>query len=300
MSTNDSKESVLKLLDIKESNQLICYDFRVSLFVCALNSYRCNSILKPFPNLFINSFNNEKQFDFVKTLINEIPVLTQLNSEFKMSENSWKLIDWIMSFGSFRLNVKSFNSDEIKNILTAEQLSVKNYKPSIIFEVVSQPKKAFLSAKQEFGSFTAFHGSKVENFHSILHNGLINCLNQRDLYGSGTYLSAHISVAIEFSPFGFGFSKSLLGREISCVAVCEVVNHPSIKRNKSTNDLPNAYYVVQNDDFIHVSHILVYCKKQNQNSVSHNAISSTIYNHRPSLVIISLIFILIALGLKYS
>jgi hypothetical protein len=121
-----------------------------------------------------------------------------------MSENSWKLIDWIMSFGSFRLNVKPFNSDEvlifiklniwlifktifilffkIKNILTAEQLSVKNYMPSIIFEVVSQPKKAFLSAKQEFGSFTAFHGSKVENFHSILHNGLINCLNQVKLY----------------------------------------------------------------------------------------------------------------------
>jgi len=69
MSTNDSKESVLKLLDIKESNQLICYDFRVSLFVCALNSYRCNSILKPFPNLFINSFNNEKQFDFVVILL---------------------------------------------------------------------------------------------------------------------------------------------------------------------------------------------------------------------------------------
>ncbi len=69
MSTNDSKQSVLKLLDIKESKELICYDFRVSLFVCALNSYRCDSILKPFPNLFINSFNNEKQFDFVVILV---------------------------------------------------------------------------------------------------------------------------------------------------------------------------------------------------------------------------------------
>jgi hypothetical protein len=73
MSTNDSsntsKESVLELLDIKKSNELICYDFRVSLFVCALNSYRCDSILKPFPNLFINSSNNEKQFDFVVILL---------------------------------------------------------------------------------------------------------------------------------------------------------------------------------------------------------------------------------------
>ncbi len=66
MSTNEWKSSVMKLLlDKKESNNLIAYDFRVSLFVSALNSYRCDSVLKPFPNHYINSDNNEKQFDFV-------------------------------------------------------------------------------------------------------------------------------------------------------------------------------------------------------------------------------------------
>ena len=46
----------------------------------------------------------------------------------------------------------------------------------------------------------AFHGSKPENFYSILQHGLVNCLNKRDLFGSGTYLSTEIDVALSFAP----------------------------------------------------------------------------------------------------
>ena len=46
----------------------------------------------------------------------------------------------------------------------------------------------------------AFHGSKPENFYSILQHGLINSLNKRNLYGEGTYLSTEIDVALNFAP----------------------------------------------------------------------------------------------------
>jgi len=138
MSTNDSKSSVLELLD-KRYNKLIAYDFTVSLFVSALNSYRCDSVLKPFPNQYINSDNNEKQFDFLviilqlsfnhllinsnfifflpfrhkKTLIDPIPVLSKLNSNYEMSDNCWQLLNWIMTCGSVQLIQKPFNSEEV-------------------------------------------------------------------------------------------------------------------------------------------------------------------------------------------
>lgn len=53
-----------------------------------------------------------------------------------------------------------------------------NYKPDYVFEIVCPRKERFVEAKNTYGSFFAFHGSKIENFHSILHNGLINCLNK--------------------------------------------------------------------------------------------------------------------------
>ena len=44
-----------------------------------------------------------------------------------------------------------------------------------------------------------FHGSKPENFFSILQHGLVNNLNKRDVFGVGTYLSTEIEVALQFA-----------------------------------------------------------------------------------------------------
>ncbi|CAG2183898.1 unnamed protein product [Oppiella nova] len=76
-------------------------------------------------------------------------------------------------------------------------------------------------------------------------------------------MSSQLSVAIEFSPFGRGWNKSSLGKEISCVVVAEVTLRITVVVIKQlshclidSNGVPNAYYVVTNDDMINVSHIL--------------------------------------------
>lgn len=75
----------------------------------------------------------------------------------------------------------------------------------------------------------------MENFHSILHNGLIYSLNKRSMLGIGTYFSSKIEVAILFSPFGANnFKGSRLGKKLSCVAMCEIIDHPDIEA-KSNN-----------------------------------------------------------------
>jgi hypothetical protein len=52
---------------------------------------------------------------------------------------------------------------------------------------------------------------------------------QTSLFGEGTYLTSDLSLALIYSPHGHGWQHSLLGPILSCVAVCEVIDHPDVK-----------------------------------------------------------------------
>lgn len=53
---------------------------------------------------------------------------------------------------------------------------------------------------------------------------------QTSLYGEGTYLSTEPTVAREFSPWSnTGWKYSVMGDRMSILALCEVVDHPSVK-----------------------------------------------------------------------
>lgn len=49
------------------------------------------------------------------------------------------------------------------------------------------------------------------------------------MFGEGTYLSADLSVCFPYAPSGKGWDKSLLGSTLSCIAVCEIIDDPSVK-----------------------------------------------------------------------
>lgn len=65
MEPNDDQDK-MNTLDLlqrcKSRSTFLPLDLKMSLFSAALHSYRCDSILKPFPNKFITS-NKEKLFD---------------------------------------------------------------------------------------------------------------------------------------------------------------------------------------------------------------------------------------------
>lgn len=52
---------------------------------------------------------------------------------------------------------------------------------------------------------------------------------QNALFGKGIYLSSEISVSLPYSPTGHGWGKSVVGTQLSCIAVCELVDHPDVK-----------------------------------------------------------------------
>lgn len=57
---------------------------------------------------------------------------------------------------------------------------------------------------------------------------LFVCL-QVGVFGEGTYLSGELSVSLHYSPMGRSWERSSLGDKLSCVAVCEMIDDPSVK-----------------------------------------------------------------------
>lgn len=52
---------------------------------------------------------------------------------------------------------------------------------------------------------------------------------QNSVFGEGTYLTSDLSMAVLYSPHSSGWKESLLGPLLSCVALCEVIDHPDVK-----------------------------------------------------------------------
>nr|KAF6393173.1 poly(ADP-ribose) polymerase family member 16 [Pipistrellus kuhlii] len=106
------------------------------------------------------------------------------------------------------------------------------------------------------------------------------------LFGEGTYLTSDLSLALLYSPHGYGWQRSLLGPVLSCVAVCEVIDHPDVKcqtkkkdskeidrrrariKHSEGGDIPPKYFVVTNNQLLRVKYLLVYSQKQAKSRAS--------------------------------
>lgn len=143
-----------------------------------------------------------------------------------------------------------FQFDELVSKVSGSSISssTQSEKPQFIFELEYNDEQEikFQNTIGSHGVMLAYHGSSVENFHSIIHNGLLNLFNkvfpvnrlnnkliflspyQTSAFGEGTYLSTELSVCLNWSPNGALWPHSLLPHTVSCVAVCEVVSHPSV------------------------------------------------------------------------
>ena len=53
-------------------------------------------------------------------------------------------------------------------------------RPQLIFELCysTESEEKFKKLSSPYGTFIGYHGSRVENFHSIMHNGLLSHFNK--------------------------------------------------------------------------------------------------------------------------
>ncbi|XP_005990180.1 protein mono-ADP-ribosyltransferase PARP16 [Latimeria chalumnae] len=259
---------------------LLAADLKCSLFVSALQSYKRDSVLRPFPSAYLSE--DSKDFDGLLADTNTLPSLKELlRSGTERDKKALELLSWILSSKS--LTVKSVKKEEYEKIQELTGFTNSSVpSPDFLFEVMycDQLNAKFKETKGERDIFYAFHGSRLENFHSIVHNGLHCHLNKTSLFGEGTYLTSDLSLALLYSPHGNGWQQSILGPVLSCVAVCEIIDHPDVKcqvkkkdsngldrsrarvRDSEGGDVPQKYFVVTNNQLLRLKYLLVYSEKQ--------------------------------------
>ncbi|XP_029808249.1 protein mono-ADP-ribosyltransferase PARP16 isoform X3 [Suricata suricatta] len=248
-------------------HDMLAADLRCSLFASALQSYKRDSVLRPFPASYAR--HDCKDFEALLADASKLPNLKEL----------------LQSSGDADKRARDL-FEKIQKLTGAPHTPVPV--PDFLFEIeYSNPANAkFYETKGERDLIYAFHGSRLENFHSIIHNGLHCHLNKTSLFGEGTYLTSDLSLALIYSPHGLGWQRSLLGPILSCVAVCEVIDHPDVKcqmkkkdskeidrrrariKHSEGGDVPPKYFVVTSNQLLRVKYLLVYSQKQPKSRAS--------------------------------
>eukprot|EP00731_Ephydatia_muelleri_P031675 Em0023g182a len=231
-----------------------------------MTSYRHDTVLRPFPPMYQKG--DHKDIEKLVEIFDAIPPLDQIPYNFdQLYPEAFQLLRWT-------LNTKGFtvcsNPSAMQKLAGHVGLVPR---PQLIFELCysKESEEKFKRLSSSYGTFMGYHGSRVENFHSIMHNGLLSHFNKTSLFGEGTYLSSELSVSMNFSPAGLLWPKSTLPSLVSCVAVCEVLNHPDIRSRVQAGGepsvgqkLPEKYFVVQNNEHLRVKYIFVFGHKRGQ------------------------------------
>lgn len=290
-------------------------DLKFSLFMSALRSYKRDSVLRPFPALYASD--QYKDFDALIGDTNTLPNLQEfLQNKTKVDQKVLDLLSWVLSEKLFTIKgLKKEKFEEVQALPGSPTLALPT--PDFLFEIKYCEKlnAKFQETRGERDVIYALHGSRLENFHSILHNGLHCHLNKTSLFGEGTYLTSDLSLALLYSPHGHGWTHSFLGNVLSCVAVCEMIDHPDVKcqikkkdsegidrkraraRNSEGGDVPQKYFVVTNNELLRVKYLLVYSQEQPQRR---SRKPSWFSSHRFAILMTLYLLVLIFIGVSSS
>lgn len=119
------------------------------------------------------------------------------------------------------------------HIVSLEQEKhVKNMNTSHQFQIHTSTRKhaeKFEALRAQHGSFFAFHGSSMSNWHNILRQNLKNAsrtpmMSAGAAYGEGIYLASSSSTSSSYARATLGWANSALGASPMCLALVEVAN----------------------------------------------------------------------------
>ncbi|KAM9251524.1 protein mono-ADP-ribosyltransferase PARP8-like isoform 1-T1 [Cariama cristata] len=184
------------------------------------------------------------------------------------------LLQWVISSNRSHI-VKLPVNRQLKFMHTPHQFLLLSSPPA--------KESNFRAAKNLYGTTFAFHGSHIENWHSILRNGLVVASNTRlqlhgAMFGSGIYLSPLSSISFGYSGMnkkqqkvsakdeptsgskGSNTSQSqkkgqqsqfLQSRNLKCIALCEVITSSDLHKHGEIWVVPNTDHVCTRFFFVY-------------------------------------------------
>jgi len=315
-STESLSERILAAL----TSDILACDVQMSLFVGAARSYRYDSILSPFPPPFIIP-PATKDIQGIQDALLTIPPLNCLKWQLqqgscKLSLNQLELLVWIFEGGPSKLTLKSVPKEERLAVLERVGSSHKGHSPPAhLLQVSTTATPRWETRCLNESTFYAYHGSRLDNWFSILHAGLQQHRTKTALFGEGIYLSSELGVSLNYSRCGVGWESSVLGRSISCMSVAQIINHPSVKihhedasrgrvAGSEGGSLPESYILVRDNQLLHNRYLLVYSNESgsagSKPSVPRNRLSQWVSSHRLLLLLACYGLLLLGVGLSNS
>jgi len=301
-----------RLCDMLLTDQLAC-DVQLSLFVAACSSYRQDSTLRPFPPMYM--VEGERDIESLLAAVKELPSLTKVlamleEGEEMLEPNVLKLLLWVLSGGPSHLHLRTLNKVEATQVLALAD-TANHPPPSHVLAVTTTSSNRWLADTRDKKTIWAFHGSRLDNFYSILNYGLQQHRTKVSLFGEGIYLSEDLGVCLAYSSRGVGWARSMLGSSVSCLALAQVLDHPSVKLHTEDRErgavegseggrVPDKYIVVRNNELLHIRYLLVYKHSSATPTLSSNRLMLFINRHRMVLLLVAYMGMLALIGLSKS
>ncbi|KAK7913474.1 hypothetical protein WMY93_013685 [Mugilogobius chulae] len=191
-------------------------DLLVAMCRAALESPRKSIIFEPYPSVVdpndpkTLAFNpKKKNYERLQKALDSVMSIREMTQGSyleikkqmdKLDPLAHPLLQWIISSNRSHI-VKLPLSRQLKFMHTSHQFLLLSSPPA--------KEARFRTAKKLYGSTFAFHGSHIENWHSVLRNGLVNASYTKlqlhgAAYGKGIYLSPISSISFGYSGMGKG------------------------------------------------------------------------------------------------
>ncbi|CAK6961580.1 protein mono-ADP-ribosyltransferase PARP6-like [Scomber scombrus] len=244
-------------------------DLLVAMCRAALQSSRKGIIFEPYPSV-VDPCNpktlafspKRKSYDRLQKALDGVLLIRRMaqgpycelkKQMDKIDSLAYPLLQWILASNRSHI-VKLPLNRQLKFMHTPHQFLLISSPPS--------KEARFQTARKLFGSTFAFHGSHIENWHSILRNGLINASYTKlqlhgAAYGKGIYLSPISSISFGYSEMGKGRHQMstkeeliqknnrinkikqeqpgqvrfLQSRNLNCIALCEVITSKDLQKH---------------------------------------------------------------------
>ena len=204
----------------------------------AAQSTRRERIFDPYPLVFDPADRTKKVFDpehkdyaAVARLLGSIPTIESIKPSSATSAPDIPGTLRVISPYAYPLLMWITSSNRSFFVKLPDSLAITELGGEQFLMLSSPPdkEKVFRSLRKQYGSIFTFHGSPIENWHSIVRNGLRNASGTSlqmhgAAYGSGIYMSPQLQVASGYTS----------GGSCTVVAVCEVINSDI---HKATNDI---------------------------------------------------------------
>jgi len=273
----DDDSSIRQSLVRQITQDEMAAEFRLAMFSAALLSYRRGSCVLPFPPSFVDKDGN-KDLSRLEDVFHQLVSLQDfIGDPLLLTSEALSLLCWIVSDKSF--SVKYAKDCQLKELESMTGRASFTVQPDYIFELDYQNtrSKKFAEYAEKYDVKLGYHGSRMDNFHSILHNGLQVHMTKNALFGEGIYLSEDFSVTLPYSKPGNVWRHSKLGHQLSCIVVCKIIDHPLVKckidnikskrsRAKDTQagDVPEKYFVVTSSEMVQPRYMLVFGQKKSK------------------------------------